>query len=110
MERRIAATIGYPERDPHGDLIPSANLVMPKDQTVSLSTLKSEQEATVRRVDAQDTGFLGHLEELTLIPGARVKTLTVSRYDQLMPVQVQGRKDTVTLGPAITTRVFVEIL
>jgi DtxR family transcriptional regulator, Mn-dependent transcriptional regulator len=110
FETRIAAAMGDPERDPHGDLIPSANLEMPKDESVSLSTLESEQEAIVRRVDAQDTGFLRHLEELALIPGARVKTLTVSRYDQVMTVQVQGRKETITLGPVITKRVFVEIL
>jgi DtxR family Mn-dependent transcriptional regulator len=110
FERRIAAAIGYSERDPHGDLIPSANLVMPKDESVSLSTLESEQEATVRRVDAHDTEFLRHLEELGLIPGACLKLLSVSLYDQLMSVQVRGRKETVILGPAITKRVFVEIL
>jgi DtxR family transcriptional regulator, Mn-dependent transcriptional regulator len=110
LERRIAAAMGDPERDPHGDLIPSANLVMPKDESVPLSTLDSEQEATVRRVDAQETGFLRHLEELGLIPGARLKLLSVSHYDEVMHVRVQGRKETIILGPAITKRVFVEIL
>jgi DtxR family Mn-dependent transcriptional regulator len=109
FERRIAAATGDPERDPHGDLIPSVNLVMPKDESVALSTLESEQEATVRRVDAQDTEFLRYLEERGLIPGARLKTRLVSPYDQVMRLHIHGRKETIILGPAITNRVFVEI-
>jgi DtxR family transcriptional regulator, Mn-dependent transcriptional regulator len=110
FEKRIATALGFPIRDPHGDLIPSANLVMPKDESVLLSSLESEQEATVRRIDAQDVGFLRHIEELGLIPGAPIKTLTVSPYDELMSIQIQDRKNSVILGPAITKRVFVEIL
>src|SRR6202142_1880629 len=34
FETRIAAAMGDPERDPHGDLIPSANLEMPKDESI----------------------------------------------------------------------------
>lgn len=110
FERRIAAAMGDPVRDPHGDLIPSVNLVMPKDESISLATLESEQEAIVRRVDAQDTEFLRYVEELGLIPGAHLKTLSVSPYDQVMHVQIQGRKDVIIVGPAITNRVFVELL
>jgi DtxR family transcriptional regulator, Mn-dependent transcriptional regulator len=110
FEQRIASAMGYPERDPHGDLIPSANLVMPKDESVSLASLEPGQEATVCRVEEQDAGFLRHLEELGLIPSAHLKTLTVSRYDQVMQIEVAGKKEAVVLGPAITKRVFVEIL
>jgi len=110
FEMRVAAALGNPERDPHGDLIPSANLVMPKDGSVPLSTIDSEREAVVRRIDAQDTEFLRYIEDLGLIPCAQIKTLSVSPYDQVMRVRVQDRKDVVTLGPAITNRVFVEFI
>ena len=109
FEERIAAALGYPARDPHGELIPTVDLVMPSDESVSLSSLQPEQEATVRRVYAQDIDLLRYLEELGLIPSARVKALVVSPYDQVMRVQVSGRKEAVVLGPAITGRVFVEI-
>jgi DtxR family Mn-dependent transcriptional regulator len=109
FEERIAAALGYPARDPHGELIPTVDLVMPFDVSVSLSALQPEQEATVRRVHARDTDLLRYLEELGLIPGARVKALAVSPYDQVMRLQVLERKEAVVLGPAVSSRVFVEI-
>ena len=110
LEGRIAAAMGQPERDPHGEPIPNADLVMPADKSVSLSTLEAGHEASVRRVYALDAGLLRHLEKLGLMPGAHLKLLSVSRYDQVMRIHVQGQKEAVLLGPAITNRVFVEIL
>ena len=110
FEERIASAMGYPLRDPHGEPIPSAELVMPKDQGIALGKLKAKQEACIQRVHAQDADFLKHLKELGLIIGARVKVLEMSRYDQVMRIQLRGRKDAIALGPAITNRVFVEIL
>jgi DtxR family Mn-dependent transcriptional regulator len=109
LEERIAAALGYPARDPHGELIPTVDLIMPSDDSVPLSSLQPKQEATVRRVHARDTDLLRYLEKLGLIPGARVKALEVSPYDQVMRLQVLGRKEAVVLGPAITSQVFVEI-
>ena len=83
---------------------------MPKDQGIALGKLKAKQEACIQRVHAQDADFLKHLKELGLIIGARVKVLEMSRYDQVMRIQLRGRKDAIALGPAITNRVFVEIL
>lgn len=110
LEKRIAAALGYPVFDPHGEPIPSQELVMPIDKSVPLSSVRSGQEASVRRVHAQDTALLRHLGKLGLILGARMKVLEVSPFDQIMHLRVQGRKETSTLGPAITNQVFVEIL
>ncbi len=110
FEIRIAAALGDPERDPHGEPIPSAELIMPADKSIPLSSMQPEQAAALQRVDARDAEFLRYLEELGLIPGVRLKLLSVSPYDQVMHVQIQGQKKTVVLGPAITNRVFIEIL
>ncbi len=108
FEKRIAAAMGNPDRDPHGEPIPSADLVMPEDESVALASMGANQAGTVCRVQSQDADLLKHLESLGLIIGAHVKALEVSRYDQVMRLQVQGRKDSLVLGPAITSRVFVE--
>jgi DtxR family Mn-dependent transcriptional regulator len=109
FEKRIATAMGNPDRDPHGEPIPSEDLVMPEDESVALVDLGSKQEAIVRRVEAQDTDLLKHLESLGLVIGAHVKTLEVSRFDQVVQLQVRGRKEAVVLGPAVTGRVFVEL-
>ncbi len=110
FEERVAAALGYPLRDPHGEPIPSSDLIMPSDESIPLQTLTSGQKAIVRRVDAQDHGLLRHLEELRLIPGARVEVLEVSPYDHVMRLKIRNGGEPVTLGPAITARVFVEAL
>jgi hypothetical protein len=53
--------------------------------------------------------LLRHLEELGVIPGARITVLELSTYDQVMRLQVRGRKEPSILGPAITSQVFVEV-
>ena len=108
FEERIASALGDPLRDPHGEPIPSADLVMPEDKTITLAQLKPKQEASVQRVYAQDADFLKHLDELGLIIGARIKALDMSQYDQVMRIQLRGRKEPMSLGPAITSRIFVK--
>ncbi|MCL5611240.1 MAG: metal-dependent transcriptional regulator [Chloroflexi bacterium] len=108
FEARIAAAMGNPIRDPHGDPIPSADLVMPKYENSALSSLQLDQEATVCKVQSQDIDLLKYLESLGLVIGARVKTLEVSPYDHVMKLKVRGRKEAVMLGPVVTNRVFVE--
>ena len=110
FEMRIAAALGNPLRDPHGEPIPDSHLVMPPDKSLPLSSLQPEQEAVLRRASAQNPEFLRYLEELGLVPGATLKLLAVSPYDQVMHIQVQVQKNPLALGPAITNRIFVEIL
>ncbi len=110
FEERVAAALGYPLRDPHGEPIPSSDLVMPSDESVPLQTLGPGQKAVVQRVDAQDLGLLRHLEQLRLIPGAHLQVLDIAPYDHLMRLKIRSAGEPVTLGPAITARVFVETL
>ena len=106
FERRIAAALGHPIRDPHGELIPTADLQMPIDDSTPLSALRPHQTATITRVKAADTELLRHLEELGLVPGAWIEIKDYSPYDHNLTVKV-GRKTSV-LGLSITTKVFIE--
>lgn len=107
FERRIAAAMGHPTRDPHGELIPSADLKMPSDDTTPLSSLRPTQSAKIRRVDARDPDLLRHLDSLGLIPGTRIEIVEYSTFDNNLTIRV-GKKINV-LGLNITARIFVEI-
>jgi DtxR family Mn-dependent transcriptional regulator len=106
FERRIAAAMGHPVRDPHGELIPTADLKMPLDVSMPLSALRSNQSAVIQRVQASDTKLLRYLEELGLVPGVQIDVKEYSPFDHNLTLKV-GRKSFV-LGLSITSKIFVE--
>jgi len=108
FERRIAAALGHPTRDPHCDLIPTEDLKMPVDDSTPLSSLRPSQSAKILRVDAQDPALLRHLDNLGLTPGVQIKVIEYSAFDNNLAIKV-GKKIKV-LGLNITTNIFVEIL
>lgn len=106
FERRIAAAMGHPTRDPHGELIPTADLKMPSDDSLPLSALRRNQTAIIQRVKASDTDLLRYLEGLGLVPGAQIEVKDYSPFDHNLTVKV-GRKSHV-LGLSITSKIFVK--
>ena len=106
FERRIAAAMGNPIRDPHGELIPTADLRMPEDDTIPLSALRPHQVGVIQRVKAGDAELLRYLDELGLIPGAQIEVKEYSPFDHNLTVKV-GRKSPV-LGLNITNKIFIE--
>jgi DtxR family transcriptional regulator, Mn-dependent transcriptional regulator len=107
FERRIAAALGNPTRDPHGELIPTEDLKMPVDDTTPLSSLRPNQSATIQRVSAQDPELLRHLDSLGLTPGIQIEVTEYSSFDNNLTIKV-GKTSTV-LGLNVTTKIFVEV-
>ena len=106
FERRIAAAMGHPTRDPHGELIPTADLKMPLDKTTPLSALRPGQTAIIKRVVASDKDLLRYLEGLGLLPGVQIEVKNHSPFDHNLTIKV-GQKSLV-LGLSITGKIFVE--
>jgi DtxR family Mn-dependent transcriptional regulator len=106
FERRIAAAMGHPSRDPHGEPIPTADLKMPLDDSSPLSSLRPNQTAIIKRVQASDAKLLRYLEGLGLIPGAQFEVKDYSPFDLNLTSKL-GRKSFV-LGLNITSKVYVE--
>jgi len=106
FERRIAAAMGNPSRDPHGELIPTADLTMPLDDSIPLSALRPNQTGTVLAVNSPEPALLRHLEGLGLVPGAQIEVLGYSPFDHNLTIRV-GKKSSV-LGLNITNRILIE--
>jgi DtxR family Mn-dependent transcriptional regulator len=106
FESRIAAAMGNPTRDPHGDLIPTPELRMPQDDTISLSALRPGNTAIIQRVKTDDEDLLRHLEQQGLVPGIQLEILDYSVFDNNMTIKI-GRQHSI-LGLNITTKIFVE--
>lgn len=109
FEERIAETLGHPKRDPHGDPIPSADLSLPPDPSVPLSSLRPAQKAIIRRVRSEEADFLRHVESLELVPGAQILVLEYSPFDGNLTIEIPGRA-AAALGPGITANIFVEAI
>ncbi len=73
LEALIAAKLGNPTHDPHGDPIPSADLEMPEEPTESLASLEPGACGTFVRVSDSDPEMLRYLAERAIAPGAPVR-------------------------------------
>ena len=109
FEARIAAALGNPTRDPHGELIPTVELTMPPEAALPLSALRPPQKAVIVRVRADDLALLRHLESLRLVPGARLKVVEYSQFDQNLQLRVE-ENNPIVIGPAISHKIYVDIL
>lgn len=107
FERRIAAAMGHPTRDPHGELIPTEDLKMPEDPSIPLSALRSGQGGVITCVKSSETALLRHLEELGLVPDTEIQVVDYSPFDHNLTVKI-GRQ-TLVLGLNITSKIFIEI-
>ncbi|MBN1306097.1 MAG: metal-dependent transcriptional regulator [Anaerolineales bacterium] len=108
FEKRVAEVLGDPEFDPHGSPIPTRELEMPEHSQKPLSELDKRERAYIREVPDEDEGLLLYLEEVGVVPGARIEVLERSPYDGIMTLIVMGQLQNAVLGPSITRRVFVE--
>ena len=108
FETRMAAALGNPTRDPHGELIPTADLVMPADESCPLASLRADETATIRRVSADDPALLRHLHKIGVVPEVKIKVKNYSEFDGNLTLQVEGQKSNIVLGTAVTNQVFVE--
>jgi len=109
FEAKIAAALGNPTRDPHGELIPTVDLTMPADTAISLSALRPPQKAVLVRVRADDPALLRHLESLGLVPGVEIESVAYSPFDQNLTLRVGKSGTAIVIGAAISNRIFIEI-
>jgi len=109
FEARVAATLGNPTRDPHGDPIPTVDLTMPADDSTSLASLQPSQSGTILRVNQEDPAFLRHLQSLGLVPGIKLDVIARSPFDDNLTIQVETTQEPIVIGPAISKHIFVDI-
>jgi DtxR family transcriptional regulator, Mn-dependent transcriptional regulator len=72
LEQLIAAKLGDPTIDPHGDPIPSAELELNELDTLSLERLREGDGGVFVRVSDADPEMLRYLSERGIAPGDRL--------------------------------------
>jgi DtxR family Mn-dependent transcriptional regulator len=69
LEELIAAKLGNPTHDPHGDPIPSRELKIDEGNTESLAKLAAGDRGVFVRISDSDPEMLRHLAERGITPG-----------------------------------------
>ncbi|MGJ9413378.1 metal-dependent transcriptional regulator [Aeromicrobium sp. CF4.19] len=89
---RLAARLGHPERDPHGDPIPSASGRLPDLDATRLSELAAPASVRVARVSDADGELLRYLDEHAIALDTAVQV--VERHDAAgtLAVDVAGTR------------------
>jgi DtxR family Mn-dependent transcriptional regulator len=109
LEARIAAALGEPTVDPHGDPIPDLNGTVSDVPVTSLGDLDVGQTALIRRVSNRDPELLRYLEQLDIRPGMSVALLEALPFDGPLRIRVDGREHVIGRPLAAAVQVETEV-
>jgi DtxR family transcriptional regulator, Mn-dependent transcriptional regulator len=105
LEARMAAVLGDPTLDPHGDPIPgldgSVNAILEQ----RLLDLIPGQTAIVGRVSDQDPERLRYLQQLGITPGTQVTLLETLPFDGPLRLEIAGVERIIGRSLAATVQV-----
>src|SRR6476646_8453780 len=106
LEELIAAKLGNPTRDPHGDPIPSADLVIEEIPTERLADLDGGDTGCLLRVSDSDPAMLRYLADRGIAPGDHFEVVERQPFDG--PLFVRFAADVHVLGGALAAAMRVE--
>ena len=107
LEELIAAKLGNPTRDPHGDPIPTPDLTIEEGPTRSLQTLGPGDRGTFARVSDSDPDMLRFLAERGIAPGDEFEVTDKQPFDG--PLFVRFGDSVHVLGGALARSMRVEL-
>ena len=107
LEARIAAKLGQPTHDPHGDPIPDADLHIDEGSTRALESLESGSTGRFVRVSDTDPAMLRYLDKRGVSIGDELEV--VDRQPFGGPLTVRFGDELHTLGGGLARAMRVEL-
>jgi DtxR family Mn-dependent transcriptional regulator len=102
----LAATLGYPRYDPHGDPIPMPSGEMPPHQGVPLTQLSADVAAEIVHIEDEPEAVFAQIVALGLVPGMQVRVLDRSPHR----LRLQAESEEVVLAPVVAANITVLVL
>jgi DtxR family Mn-dependent transcriptional regulator len=90
LEELIAAKLGQPAIDPHGDPIPDRDLEIAAEDTIPLTDLDPGQRAVFARISDSDSSMLRYLAEREIHPGVRLRVQSREPFGGPLIVEMEG--------------------
>jgi DtxR family Mn-dependent transcriptional regulator len=106
LEELIAAKLGHPTHDPHGDPIPSADLELAEETHACLASLDAGARGVLVRVSDAEPEMLRYLAERGIAPGDRFEVIERQPFDG--PLFVRFGDHVHVLGGALAHAMSVE--
>jgi DtxR family transcriptional regulator, Mn-dependent transcriptional regulator len=107
LEAIIAAKLGHPTTDPHGDPIPSADLVLEERPTDAMDSVVPGRGGTFVRISDSDPEMLRYLAARGIKPGDRFEVVDKQPFDG--PLFARFGDDVHVLGGALAKAMRVEV-
>src|SRR5436190_3423224 len=107
LEEIIAAKLGNPTHDPHGDPIPTPDFQIEEIETRSLADLEPGDQGVFVRVSDSDSAMLRYLGERGVTPGASFEVLERQPFGG--PLFVRFGADVHPLGGDLAQAMRVEV-
>jgi DtxR family transcriptional regulator, Mn-dependent transcriptional regulator len=107
LEELIAAKLGDPTHDPHGDPIPTRDLTIEEAATESLQSMAVGQRGTFARVSDADPEMLRYLADRGIFPGDELEV--VERQPFGGPLFVRFADQVHPLGGELARAMRVEV-
>jgi DtxR family Mn-dependent transcriptional regulator len=103
---RIDALLGYPDKDPHGEVIPDAHGFRGLEQDISLSSAEPG-EYIIRKVVNDRPEFLAYLEKESLLPETPFVLLERAPFQGPIKLIVRGKNSPQYLGLEAAKSIYV---
>jgi DtxR family Mn-dependent transcriptional regulator len=108
LEELIAAKLGHPTHDPHGDPIPTRELTIDEGVTVSMQSLQQGDMGVFTRVSDADPEMLRFLADRGIAPGDGFEVLEKQPFDGPLFVRFDASEDVHVLGGGLARAMRVE--
>ena len=109
LEALIAAKLGHPTADPHGDPIPSVELELVQTPTRALDSLAAGARGVFVRVSDADPEMLRYLAELGISPGDPFEVLEHQPFGGPLLVSFGADRHEHTLGGQLARAMRVDV-
>lgn len=109
LVERVAALLGDPARDPHGEGIPDRNGNLPRCTEIPLTDLEPGQTGRISRVAADNPEILRYLDEIGLHLDVTIEVVEKAPFTGPVTVlPTRGESKPRILGREVTNRIYVE--